>query len=56
VTQQLFKIEGLTAEEVNILGVALDELPRKISQPLVIKIQEQINFQLQPPTKPKKVK
>ena len=42
----------VTEEDVRIIGAALDELPRKFSNTLVMKLQEQINTQVNTPPAP----
>lgn len=46
----------LSSDDLAIIGAALDELPRKISNPILVRIQEQINDQLPKPKKEGKVK
>lgn len=36
----------VTEQELNVISAGLDELPRKFSQPLMTKLQEQINKQV----------
>lgn len=43
----------VTAQDLNVLQAGLDELPRKISEPIVQKFQKQLIPQMQPePAKP----
>lgn len=38
----------VTAQDLNVLSAGLDELPRKVSEPLVQKFQKQLIPQMQP--------
>lgn len=44
----------VTAADLQLLQAALDELPRKFSQPLIEKLQKQIIEQVKPQEEPKK--
>ena|SRR3984885_3951195 len=38
----------VTSQDLNVLSAALDELPRKVSEPIVQKLQKQLIPQMQP--------
>lgn len=38
----------VTSQDLNVLSAGLDELPRKVSEPLVQKFQQQLIPQMQP--------
>jgi len=39
----------VTTQDLQVLSAALDELPRKASQPVVMKLQQQLMGQMAPP-------
>jgi hypothetical protein len=43
----------VTSQDLNVLSAALDELPRKVSEPIVQKFQKQLLPQMQPVEAPK---
>jgi hypothetical protein len=43
----------VTSQDLNVLSAALDELPRKVSEPVVQKLQKQLIPQMQPVEAPK---
>ena len=47
-----FNLTGITEQEINAIGVALLELPAKIANPLIAKLQAQINEQQKPEVEP----
>lgn len=39
----------VTNQDLQVLSAALDELPRKVSEPVVVKLQQQLVGQMAPP-------